>query len=59
MNALAQEDARRIEIAEQRALLCANRVRRAATTLDRVLMECGDEEARRRLAEGALGSRRT
>jgi len=41
MNRLAEDDARGVEIAEQQAARCLDRVRRAALTLDRVLAERG------------------
>lgn len=54
MNSRAHGDAHRVEIAAQRVAACAQWVRRAALALDRVLADCGDENGRRRLVEGAL-----
>jgi len=47
-------DARRVEIAEQRATGCKQRLATAALAVDRVLVERGDGDSRRRLVEGAL-----
>ena len=54
MNARAHGDAHRVELAEERVAACAQRVRRAALMLDRVLAERGDSDGRRRLVDGAL-----
>ena len=54
MNSRAHGDPHRVEIAEERVAACAQRLRRAALALDRVLVERGDDEGRRRLVEGAL-----
>jgi hypothetical protein len=43
-----------VEIAERRVSRRIRRLRRAATGLNRVLVERGDAEGRRRLVEGAL-----
>jgi sirohydrochlorin ferrochelatase len=51
---LAHADAHRVAAAEERVAACAQRVRRAALALDRVLVERGDEDARQQLVEGAL-----
>jgi hypothetical protein len=55
MNSRACGDPRRIGIAEERVSRCMKRLRRAALALDRVLVERGHEDGRRRrLVEGAL-----
>ena len=54
LEALACGDARCVEIAETRAIACMHRPRKAALVLDRVLVDRGDEDVRRRLVEGAL-----
>jgi transposase len=54
MELLAQGDAHRTEAAEERVTQCAQRLRRAALMVDRVLVERRDEDGRRRLVEGAL-----
>ena len=54
MESLAQADAHRIEGAKARVVFCVQRLRKAALVLDRVLVERGDDEGRRRLVEGAL-----
>jgi hypothetical protein len=53
MESRAQEDDRRVETAEKHIAQCAQRLRKAARGLDRVLVERGDEGGRR-LVEGAL-----
>jgi len=54
MESHARGDARRIELAKERVAQCMHRLRQAALALDRVLVERGDEDGRRRLVEGAL-----
>jgi hypothetical protein len=54
INARSRGDDHRAEIAEQRVSTRMQRVRRAALALDRLVVERGDEDGRRRLVEGAL-----
>jgi hypothetical protein len=54
MELLAQGDARRIEVAEERVAHCMQRLVKAAGALDHVLAERGDEDGRCKLVEGAL-----
>jgi hypothetical protein len=49
----AQEDARRVQAAQERVAQCMRRLVDAALVLDRMLVERGDEDERR-LVEGAL-----
>jgi glucans biosynthesis protein len=53
MNARAHGDPRRVELAEERVSRCMQRLAKAAVSLDRVLVERGDEDGRT-LVEGAL-----
>ena len=57
MNARVRGDARRVEIAEQRVSRCMQRLLKAALVLDRVLVERGDEEGRRRSCSTLPGDR--
>jgi hypothetical protein len=54
MELIAHGDAHRIETAEERVALYAQRLLKAALALDRVLVERGDDEGRRSLVEPAL-----
>lgn len=54
MGLFAHGDAHRVEVAEQLVSRCMQQLVRAAFLLDRVLVERGDEEGRRRLVAGAM-----
>jgi hypothetical protein len=54
LNSRAHGDPHRIEIAEKRVSRCKLRLAKAARALDRVMVERGDEDGRRRWVEGAL-----
>ena len=54
MGALACGDDGGIEVAEQRAMACAQRLRRAALVLYRVVVKRGDQGSVGKLIEGAL-----
>jgi hypothetical protein len=53
MNARAHADRRRIKVAKKRVTRGMQRLAKAALALDRVLVECGDEDGCS-LVEGAL-----
>jgi hypothetical protein len=54
ISARARGDDHRAEIAEQRVSTRMQRLLKAVRALDRVLVERGDEDGRRRLIEEAL-----
>jgi hypothetical protein len=54
MNSRAHGDPHRVEVAGEHVSRCMQRLLKAALALDRVLVERGDEDGRRRLVEGAL-----